>query len=437
MQSIRELIRNKADAGELFFESSEELSLRFEGWKLKSSEINERAGYSVRVIKNGRIGFSGSTDPNAVEDIVDRALQTAKLGEKLDLEFPGPEEKREFDIYDEKVVELSYEKVVEIGKAVINELSSLKGECELRIDIRKYVVPKIFFENTQGANFEIRSTFLGVTLELMKMVEGDVIILDDSVSGTHFDDVNNEIPSMIARLKDKYASTKNIVKQRVENIPVIFSPNALFALLVPIFAATNGKNVVAGSSPLAGKLGEKIFDEKFSIIDDGTIPRKNGTVPFDDEGIPKNPIVIVEKGVLKNYYLDLVTAKKLGMKSNGAASRGIFSAPSPSRSNVIVGDGFGTEKELFNQVKRAVLLDGLLGIGQGNVLSGAFSNPVALAFLVEDGQIVGRLKNLAVAGNVYECLSNIAAISGTREWKYGTFLLPYILLDNVSITGGE
>ncbi|MGB9561978.1 MAG: metallopeptidase TldD-related protein, partial [bacterium] len=171
--------------------------------------------------------------------------------------------------------------------------------------------------------------------------------------------------------------------------------------------------------------------------DDGTIPRKNGTTPFDGEGFQKQPITIIDKGVIKNYLLDIVTAKKLGMKPNGSSSRGIFSPPAPSISNIIVGNGDTNLKELLKYFPKAILVDGLLGIGQGNVLSGAFSNPVALAFFVENGEIVGRVKNLAIAGNIYECLKNITAISEEREWKGGVYLLPHILLDNLSITGGE
>ncbi len=84
-----------------------------------------------------------------------------------------------------------------------------------------------------------------------------------------------------------------------------------------------------------------------------------------------------------------------------------------------------------------MLVEDVLGLGQGNTLSGAFSNPLALAFKIEKGELVGRVKNASIAGNVYELLKNVAAVSCESEWVYNNFNLPYILLSEMNVVAKE
>ena len=79
----------------------------------------------------------------------------------------------------------------------------------------------------------------------------------------------------------------------------------------------------------------------------------------------------------------------------------------------------------------------VLGLGQGNVISGAFSNPLALAFKIEHGEIVGRVKDLSIAGNVYDLLKDVAAVSRETRWVYGSFCLPYLLLPEMNVIAKE
>ena len=80
-------------------------------------------------------------------------------------------------------------------------------------------------------------------------------------------------------------------------------------------------------------------------------------------------------------------------------------------------------------------MENLLGLGQGNTLSGAFSNPLALAFKIEKGEIVGRVKDLSIAGNVYDLLKEVAAVSRESQWVFNTFQAPYILIPEMKVAG--
>jgi len=196
----------------------------------------------------------------------------------------------------------------------------------------------------------------------------------------------------------------------------------------------DGKNVYRGISPLAGRLGEQLFDSQLTLIDDGTLDGRPGSASHDDEGVPTQRTVLIEDGTVRGFLYDLKTAAQAGATSTGNGSRGLFSPPRPSPSNLIAGPGKTPLADIVAGIEEGVLVDSPLGLGQGNVISGVFSNTWGLAYRIEKGEIVGRVKDISIAGNIYQDLRHIAAISQESEWVYGGLRMPYILLESVNVT---
>ncbi|NIV31990.1 MAG: hypothetical protein GWN58_21660 [Anaerolineae bacterium] len=134
---------------------------------------------------------------------------------------------------------------------------------------------------------------------------------------------------------------------------------------------------------------------------------------------------------------DLKTAAQSGVDSTGNGSRSLFSPPSPSPTNLVLGAGETPLAEMIAGIDEGLLADSALGLGQGNVLSGAFSNSLGLAYKIEKGEIVGRVKDVSIAGNVYDLLQDVAAVSRESEWIYNNFSLPCILLDDMNVVAKE
>jgi len=143
--------------------------------------------------------------------------------------------------------------------------------------------------------------------------------------------------------------------------------------------------------------------------------------------------VLVEKGVLKSFIYDLKTAAQSGIESTGNASRSLFSPPVPSFTNLVIQSGRTPLKDILSGIDEGILVENLLGVGQGNTISGAFSNPLALAFKIVKGKIVGRVKDLSIAGNIYDLLKNVGGVSQEAQWVNSSFYVPYVLLPEMNV----
>ena len=127
-----------------------------------------------------------------------------------------------------------------------------------------------------------------------------------------------------------------------------------------------------------------------------------------------------------------------GVKSTGNGLRaGLQSEPVPGISNLIMEEGKVSFREMIKDISEGIIIDQVLGLGQGNIISGAFSNNVQLGYKIEKGKIVGRVKDVMIAGNAIEELKNIAALGNKAKWVEGKYKFPHIYLKSLSVSAKE
>jgi PmbA protein len=141
---------------------------------------------------------------------------------------------------------------------------------------------------------------------------------------------------------------------------------------------------------------------------------------------------LIQDGVLKNFTYDLDTAGRAGTHPTGHGSTRSFT-------NLVINPGDTPVDEMINGVKEGLLVHDFLGLGQGNPINGEFSVNVFLGYKIENGELVGRVKDVMLAGNAFEALKDITTISQEREWVSGPYtyfagLMPYIQIGNLSVT---
>lgn len=215
-------------------------------------------------------------------------------------------------------------------------------------------------------------------------------------------------------------------------VPVVLDPMVAGSILDNIFDAVNGDAIYRQSSFLAGKLGEKIAASNITVIDDGTIPGGFGTQPFDDEGIPTRRTMVIENGVLKSYLLNTYTAKKLGLKTTGNASRGLAGTPGIGAGNFFLQKGDRTPQQMIGDIKRGLYVVQFLGFGV-NMVTGDFSRG-ASGLWIENGELAYPVEEITVAGNLKDMLNNISEIGNDLEFR-GSLAAPTLRIDGMMIAG--
>ena len=422
-------LRSRADQVEVVEVASESTQVGFEANRLKSSQIEGTKGVAVRVVVDGRLGFAASSDMSALDKLVTNALESAAYGDVIAIAFPGPQVAPEVLTYDRTITDLPIPRLVEIGQQVIDHILAIEPDAQLNVNLERGV-QRVSIRNQAGADVSFERSPLSMVVEVSRVKGDDVLLMFDIQGTTVWDE---DYMAFVRRLGRKLELAKRSATIQSGRMPVLFAPNGALVLGLPLMLGVNGKNVYTGISPIRDKVGDRLFDDRLTLVDDATIDGKFESASHDDEGMAHRRNVLIENGVLRGFLYDLKTAVQSGVESTGNASRGLFDPPSPSPTNLIFQTGDTPVDDIIAGIDEGLLVEDVLGLGQGNVISGAFSNSLSLAFKIEKGEIVGRVKDVSIAGNVYELLREIAAVSQESEWVYNRFSLPYLLLPDVNV----
>ena len=166
-----------------------------------------------------------------------------------------------------------------------------------------------------------------------------------------------------------------------------------------------------GSSVFTGKIGEQVAAKGVTVIDDGTLPDRRGSISIDDEGTPAQRTVLIEDGILKNYMLDRMNARLMSKAPTGNGRRESFSyAPQVRMTNTFMTNGDKDPQELIASVKKGIYAKSFHG-GQVDITSGKFVFTSAEAYLIEDGKLTAPIKDASLIGSGIEVMNGIDMIA--------------------------
>ena len=430
-EQILKLASEKADEAEVLFVTSSSTPVHFEANHVKSIDSSEASAAALRIIKNGRIGFASTSDLTDPADLVSAALETAPFGAEAKFQFPGKATYSDVPVYDPAAEETSLEEMAAVGQKVVDELRAFSDEVQVEGGVSRSISTETLM-NSRGGYMSYKRSGFRVGFEGTVIRGEDMLFTFDSKSGVAPITDTSEIVGSITR---QLTWAKETVPIATKTMPAVLMPQAVPSILLnQLLAGLNGKTVFQGTSPLVEKLGEKIVDERFSMIDDATTPMIPGSRPSDDEGVPSRRLPLVERGIVGTFLYDLQTAGLAGTESTGSGERSLGSLPSPSAGVLLVGEGDKTLDEMIAGIEEGIIIEALLGAGQGNVLGGDFQANLLLGYKIEKGKVAGRVKNVMVSGNAYKALNNLIAIGSEGRWVRGGLFTPAIALAEVAVS---
>jgi len=416
---------------EVFSSAAATAPVSFENNRLKSVNTAETTLTAVRVIKDGRVGFATSTKPGDLE-VVDLAARAAAFGPEADLDFAGRAPvRRDLQGFDPAVADWPLEAMVERGSELVEELKGLAEGLLVSVDVEREISARRVTTSNGQDVAETGTAAVGVVM--VQLVEGENIIwLFDFDASRR---LAVDFPRLAQRVRWLFGHARRNTSLPTGKYPVLFSPTAAADLIAPMEACLSGRAVVKGESPWKDRLGSRLLAEGFTLLDDPTLPWGLGTTPFDDEGVPTGRRTLIDHGVLKDFYLDLRSARTLGRPSTGNGFRRGQSPPNPGPSNLVVEPGEAPWSSLVTGIKRGLLVTRLMGAWAGNPYSGQVSGNVDVGFRIEDGEITGRVKDCMLSVDVFAAFrDHLLALSREVETTPAMSRLPYILLDEVSVS---
>ena len=435
---LMEELSGQVGGAELYESHRVETPVSFRSGALESVKSVETTGRALRVIHEGRVGFSTTTDLADAKTLVQNALQSARFGGPVSFEFPAQQAAQSVACFDSGVEAIDAAEMIAMGEAVVAKLKAHDPELQVDLSVSK-AVEEVTLLNTSGLEIEDRRTYLSVGVEVIRTRGDDIMILWDSMASHAAASVDplSMVDGLVERLR--WAETTARVESKA--MPVVFTSLATLCLLMPLGQGLNGRLVYEGASPLGEKLGQQVLDPRFTLIDDGCLDFAYLSAPYDDEGMPTARKPLIEDGVVQQFLYDLKTAARAsaqptgnGFKAQGFGDRGYQLPPTIMPATRVVLPGDTSLEEMLRGLDEAILVESVLGLGQGNTIAGEFSNNVSMGFLVHKGEVVGRVKNTMIAGNVYELLKDqLIALGDSAKWFFGIMKTPAIAVDGVGV----
>jgi PmbA protein len=423
--------RAGAEQAEVYHVSSEETPVKFEANRLKELNARQTAGVALRVIAGGRIGFASSTRPGDVDDIVQAAMDTAPFGPEAHFGLPAQRETADVPVFDRATEALPVDDMIAAGQRLVEAVTAVEPEIQCEAHIRR-TVGTVRILNSSGADMSYRESMLTAWVFGTLIRGTDMLFVGDGDASCSPAIDNARIE---AEIRAQLERCRRNAEARTAELPVVFtSLGVAEALLGPLTTAFNGRLVHQGQSPLGGLLGEQRYDRAFCLYDDGTLAMRPGARPFDDEGTPSRRVPLVEHGIVRNFLYDLQTAGIARAEPTGSAQRSLTTQPSIGTTCVTIATGDSSFDEMVRGIDEGIVVEELMGAGQGNIMGGDFSGNVLLGYKIEKGEVVGRVKNTIVAGNVHDALASIAAIGREARWVGGTIFAPPIMVDHLAVS---
>lgn len=420
------------DSSEIYHTATDDSMVVYGNGELKAISSNRISGVMMRVVKAGKLGIASATTLEDPGELLKRAADSARHGEKVPYSFSAAKKFPDVDVYSPQVGQYTTEKVIQMCEQAKKDVLAELPDISVNIKVEKET-KHIQVATSQSTRAEQKST--GFTFIVSAPIKG----AGTSIYKYKIEKKPFEYPAdVVEEFVKFYRWTENTKTPKTAKMPVIWSPQAMDMFGLSLCAGLSGEEFVKKTSPVMDKVDKQIMSDKITLLEDPHSPRV-GARGFDDEGVPTERRALVEKGVLKSVLLDLRTGAMLGARSSGNGFKkalfggGVNMMPNPWPGNLWFEPGPSSLEEMIASLDRGILLTSGMGFHSGNYSQGNISVQ-AIGYLIEKGKVTGRLDSTMLSTNIYADFMDIRAIS--KEMQPADLgYYPYVLVDSMQVVG--
>ncbi len=415
---------NNCNDGELFLEFTQSETLSFDDGQLKSANFNTQQGFGLRAVSGEATGFAHSTElsPEALKRAGD-SVTTVQTGKGGTLADHPPSTNR--SLYTNK-----------------NPVDAANFETKVALMQDADAYARSLDENIRQVSISYAGELQAVEImrsggfsraEERPLIRFNVSIMtgkgDRQETGSYGFGGRGTYEDLISPEKWQFAVREALRQSEIamESIPapagemdVVLGPGWPGILLhEAIGHGLEGDFNRKGTSAFAGLMGEKIASDGVTVVDDGTLENRRGSLSFDDEGTPTTSTTLIENGRLTGFMQDRLNARLMGVAPTGNGRRQSFAhMPMPRMTNTYMLNGDRDHDEIIASVKHGLYAVSFGG-GQVDITSGQFVFSCTEAYMIEDGKITAPVKGATIIGNGADALTRISMIGNNMELDPG------------------
>jgi len=424
---------NGADEAEITIGDGSEFGVDIRLGKIENLVEAGSRHLGLKIIKDMKTAYASSSDlsEETLKHLIRNAIKRASFGSRdVCAGLPPPTT---------EVIDISSLNLFDPG---VKDLKAAQ-KISLALDTERIALADKRITNSHGASFGTNevTTLLANSNGFSGSYDQTFCSLSVGLQAGGTDDKVEDYWFSAERFFSDLESPETIAKKAVERtvrqlhprkiqtqtVPVIFEPSMTAWLLGFLFACASAVAVYQKLSFLADRLGQRLGNDKITVIDDGLMPGKLGSRPFDSEGVPCRRTTIVENGVLQSYVCNTYAARKLKLQSTGNAD-----GTGVSPNNFYLVSGSPSPQDIISSTKKGLMLVRTIGHGlnsvNGDISRGAFG------LWIEDGEVAYPVSEVTVSGNLEKILNQVEMVGNDLEFR-GPVCGPTIKIAELTVAG--
>ncbi|MDP2903208.1 MAG: metalloprotease TldD [Methylovulum sp.] len=419
------LLSSPVDAADIYFQSTHSESWVMEGGIIKEGSHNIEQGAGVRAVSGEKTGFAYSDriELPVLLEAANNVKAILRQGQDAQVGLIHAANPACYYPIANPLKSLADQQKIELLQRVDSETRKLDSRIEEVIISLVGIHEHILVANQDGALIAdvrplVRMNVTVIVVEKGRREQG-------SMGGGGRSDYQYFIDQDTALGYGKEAVRQALVNLEATEAPagnmtVVLGPGWPGILLhEAIGHGLEGDFNRKGTSAFSGRVGERVASDLCTVVDDGTLPGRRGSLSIDDEGTPTEQTILIENGILKGYMQDKLNARLMGVKPTGNGRRESYSSlPLPRMTNTYMLPGPHDPEEIIKSVKKGLYAKNFAG-GQVDITSGKFVFSASEAYLIEDGKITRPVRGATLIGNGPDVLTKVSMVGNDLELDSG------------------